>query len=311
VSLGTSRCDVPARVFGKRRCHRRNRVSSDVQQRTFRPLCAGGDAAARRPYQENMQLHFKQLGQGRPLVMLHGLFGSLDNFLGVAPKLAETFSLFLVDLRNHGLSPHNPEMNYSVMADDVAEFFDRHALARANLLGHSMGGKAAMQFALSFPERVEKLVVVDIAPRAYPPDHDKMFKALLALDLKHFESRRQMEEVLAPDIPDLVVCRFLLKNLKSPSSSSSSHFEWRIPLDILFENYSNICAAIPPHAPFPGPALFLRGGKSHYVSDDGLSQIHKLFPQAKVETISGAGHWVHADAREEFLQRTLRFLTGN
>jgi esterase len=255
-----------------------------------------------------MQLHFKQLGHGRPLVMLHGLFGSLDNWLGVAPKLAETFSLFLMDLRNHGLSPHDPEINYSVMAADVAEFFDRQKLDSANVLGHSMGGKAAMQFALNFPGRVEKLVVVDIAPRAYPPDHKEMFKALLALDLGQFQSRRQMEEVLAPDIPDLVVRRFLLKNLKSPSSSQSSHFEWRIPLDILFKNYSNICAAIPPNSPFPGPALFLRGGRSHYVSDNYLPQIHELFPRAKLETIAGAGHWVHADAREEFLQRTLAFL---
>ncbi|HEX3625073.1 MAG TPA: alpha/beta fold hydrolase [Verrucomicrobiae bacterium] len=256
-----------------------------------------------------MQLNFRQLGQGRPLVMLHGLFGSLDNWLGVAPKLAETFNVFLVDMRNHGLSPHDPEMNYSVMAEDVAEFFDSQKLDRANILGHSMGGKAAMQFALNFPGRVEKLVVVDIAPRAFPPDHNKMFKALLALDLPQFQSRRQMEEVLAPDIPDLVIRQFLLKNLKSPSSTASSHFEWRIPLDLLFKNYPNICAAIPPHAPFPGPALFLRGGKSHYLAENALPQLCELFPQAKLETIEQAGHWVHADAREEFLQRTLRFLT--
>lgn len=263
-----------------------------------------------------MQLHFKQLGRGRPLVMLHGLFGSLDNWLGVAPKLAETFTLFLVDMRNHGHSPHAPEMNYSVMAADVAEFCDQHALDRASFVGHSMGGKAAMQFALDFPARVEKLVVVDIAPHASPLDHENIFKALLALDLGQFQSRGQMEDALAPDIPDLTVRRFLLKNLKLvPSrdvsaSSPSPNFEWRIPLEILFKNYANICAAIPHHAPFPGPALFLRGGKSHYVPENGLPEISKLFPQATIETIAGAGHWVHADNREEFLQRTLRFLTG-
>jgi esterase len=220
-----------------------------------------------------------------------------------------------VDLRNHGLSPHDAEMNYSLMAADVAEFFDRHALDRASVVGHSMGGKAAMQFALDFPARVEKLVVVDITPRASPLDHETIFKALLALDLRQFQSRRQMEDALAPDIPDLVVRQFLLKNLRSvPStalSSPSSHFEWRIPLDILFRNYPNICEAIPPRAPFPGPVLFVRGGKSHYVPENSLPEIHQLFPRAKMETISGAGHWVHADAREEFLQRTLRFLTEN
>jgi esterase len=264
-----------------------------------------------------MQLHFKQLGRGRPLVMLHGLFGSLDNWLGVAPRLAETFNLFLVDLRNHGASPHDAEMNYSLMAADVAEFFDRQKIERASVVGHSMGGKAAMQFALDFPGRVEKLVIVDISPRASPLDHENIFKALLALDLGQFQSRRQIEDILAPDIPDLVVRQFLLKNLRSVSSttaaspSRSSHFEWRIPLDILSKNYPGICEAIPPRRPFPGPALFLRGGKSHYISENGLPEIHQLFPRAELETISGAGHWVHADAREEFLQRILRFLTEN
>jgi esterase len=262
------------------------------------------------PSFDAMQLHFKKLGQGPPLVMLHGLFGSLDNWLGVAPTLAESFSLYLVDLRNHGQSPHDAEMNYSVMAADVGEFFDRHALDRASVIGHSMGGKAAMQFALNFPARVEKLVVVDMTPRASPLDHEIIFKALLALDPAKFESRRQMEEALEPDIPDLVVRRFLLKNLRSvaSSSSSASHFEWRIPLDILFKNYPKICEAMPVHASFPGPVLFLRGGKSHYVPENSLQEIRALFPQARIETISGAGHWVHADAREEFLQRTLKFL---
>ena len=243
--------------------------------------------------------------------MLHGLFGSLDNWLGVAPALAETFTLFLVDLRNHGLSPHDPRMDYSIMAEDVAEFFDQRGLDSASVVGHSMGGKAAMQFALDFPARVEKLVVVDITPRASPLDHETIFRALLALDLREFQSRRQMEDALAPDIPDLVVRRFLLKNLKSGPSAAraSSHFEWRIPLDILSKNYPNICKAIPARAPFTGPALFLRGEKSHYVPENSLSEIRQLFSRAKIETVSGAGHWVHADGRAEFLQRTLRFLT--
>lgn len=262
-----------------------------------------------------MQLHFKQLGQGRPLVALHGLFGSLDNWLGVAPKLAETFTVYLLDLRNHGLSPHDAEMNYSVMAADVAEFFDRQKLDYAHVLGHSMGGKAAMQFALEFPARVEKLVVLDITPRASPLDHETIFKALLALDLRQFQSRREIEDALAPDIPNLVIRRFLLKNLRplpataGSSSRPSPQFEWRISLDILFKNYPAICEAIPPHSPFPGPALFLRGGKSHYVPENGLPEIRKLFPEAKLETIAGAGHWVQADAPAEFLQLVLPFLS--
>jgi len=154
-------------------------------------------------------------------------------------------------------------------------------------------------------------VVVDISPRASPRNHEEIFRALMALDPMQYQSRGQMEEVLARDIPDLAVRRFLLKNLRSvrdTSPSASSHFEWRIPLDILFENYTNICEAIPPHAPFPGPALFVRGGKSHYIAEDGLPQIQELFPQARIETIAAAGHWVHADAPEEFLQRVKAFL---
>lgn len=257
-----------------------------------------------------MQLHFKQLGQGRPLVMLHGLFGSLDNWLGVAPKLVGSFQLFLVDSRNHGLSPHNSEMDYPVMARDLAEFLDTQQLERAIVLGHSMGGKTAMQFALDYPARVEKLVVVDMAPRERPFEHEKIFKALLALDLAQFQSRRQMEEVLEPDIPDLTVRRFLLKNLKSsPSPNSTLHFEWRIPLDLIYQNYPRLCDAIAPATPFNGPALFLRGGKSHFVKEDDAPQIHELFPQARIETIAAANHWVHADAPEEFVQRVLSFLT--
>lgn len=257
-----------------------------------------------------MQLHFKQLGGGRPLVLLHGLFGSLDNWLGVAPKLAESFTLFLLDQRNHGHSPHSTEMNYSVMARDVAEFLDFHGLDRANLLGHSMGGKTAMQFAFDFPRRVEKLVVADMAPRAYPPDHDRIFKALLSLDLKQFQSRRQMEEVLAPDIPDLTLRRFLLKNIKSVHSPSS-HFEWRIPLDALYRNYPNIYGSIDSPAGFSGPTLFLRGEKSHYLTESDLPQIRALFPQMTLQTMAGAGHWIHADAPAEFVRKVVSFLMGN
>jgi esterase len=257
-----------------------------------------------------MQLHFKQMGQGRPLVMLHGLFGSLDNWLGVAPKLAGTFHLYLVDSRNHGLSPHSSEMNYPLMAADLAEFFDAHHLERAIVLGHSMGGKTAMQFGLDYPARVEKLVVVDMAPRERPFEHEKIFKALLALDLAQFQSRRQMEEALEPDIPDLTVRRFLLKNLKSTAlPNSTPHFEWRIPLDLIYQNYPRICEAIALAKPFNGPALFLRGGKSHFLMEDDVPQIRQFFPQARIETITAANHWVHADAPEEFLQRVVSFLT--
>lgn len=256
-----------------------------------------------------MQLHFKQLGQGKPLVMLHGLFGSSDNWLGVASKLSKDFHLFLLDVRNHGISPHSDEISYPIMAADVAEFLDSQKLQRANVLGHSLGGKIAMQFALDFPSRVEKLVVVDITPRAYTPDHEKIFEALLALDLEKFQTRTQIEDALAAEIPDLVLRRFLLKNLKTAASPSS--FTWKMNLSGLYKNYQKIYEPIFFHAPFPGQALFLRGGMSRYISEADVPLILKLFPQGKIETIERAGHWVHADAPEVFASLVSAFLAGN
>ena len=263
-----------------------------------------------------MNLHFKELGQPHaaapPLVMLHGLFGSSDNWLAVAPKLARHTRVFLVDLRNHGLSPHSDDMTFALMAGDLAEFLDARQLNRARVLGHSLGGKVAMQFALTFPARVDRLIVVDIAPRAYAPEHEPVFKALLALDLKQYHSRTQIEEALAPAIPDLTLRRFLLKNLKhrpaAPKSDEGGSFDWRIPLSSLFASYPKLCEAITPSNTFPGPALFLRGGQSPYISDADAPLIRQLFPRAAIETLPTARHWVHADAPEEFARRISNFL---
>jgi esterase len=254
-----------------------------------------------------MQLNFKSLGQGRPLVMLHGLFGSHDNWLGVAPKLARHFKLYLLDLRNHGASPHGAEMNYPVLANDLAEFFGAQKLDTANLLGHSLGGKVAMQFAFNFPARVEKLIVVDIAPRANPHEHDTIFAALLALDLRKFHNRGEVEDALAPAIPDLTLRRFLIKNLRHASGSA---FEWRIPLHAIFENYPKLCRAVTTKEPFPKPTLFIRGGQSPYINDADIPLIHQFFPGAKIETIPQARHWVHADAPDEFVRLVTEFLSG-
>ena len=265
-----------------------------------------------------MQLNFKSLGQGPPLVMLHGLFGSLDNWLGVATNLAQHFQLFLLDLRNHGASPHNPEMNYPALAADLAEFFDAQKLEAANLLGHSLGGKVAMQFAFHFPARVEKLIVVDVDPRAYPHEHDTIFAALLALDLRKFQSRKDVEDALAPAIPDLALRRFLLKNLRYASGSAlaaskpgEDGFEWRIPLHAIFENYPKLCRALIAKEPFTRPALFIRGGQSPYINDADFPLIHQFFPGAKIETIPRAGHWLHADAPDEFVSLVSEFLNDS
>jgi esterase len=255
-----------------------------------------------------MQLYFREFGHGQPLVILHGLFGSSDNWPGLAQKFAEKFRVLTLDLRNHGRSPHSDEMNYPVMAGDMVEFLDAHNLESANVLGHSLGGKVAMQLALDFPARVEKLVVADKSPRDYAPEHEKIFSALLALDLAKFKTRQQIEDALAPEIPDLAVRRFLLKNLGH--NSNGSYF-WKINLRGLAENYPRLREVVTGKNPFPKPALFLRGEKSNYVLESDELLIQKLFPRAKIETISGAGHWVHADAPQEFARRVLEFLTAD
>ena len=252
-----------------------------------------------------MQLHFKQLGHGEPLVLLHGLFGSGDNWFGVAPKLVEKFHVFAPDLRNHGHSPHHTEMDYPLMAADVEKFFVAQKIESARVIGHSMGGKVAMQFALDFPVRVKKLVVVDMAPRAYARTHDKIFAALLALDLAVFQTRQQIEEALAPEIPSLNLRRFLLKNL---GRDERGGFFWQMSLRGVAENYSRLGEVLSLQNQFEKPALFLRGGKSDYINAADEFEIRRHFPAAEIQTITVASHWVHADAPDEFARRVLDFL---
>ena len=239
------------------------------------------------------------------MFLLHGLFGASDNWHYIAQKLAENFHVFTPDLRNHGQSPHSATMDYPLMAGDVAEIMAAQGLAGAYVIGHSMGGKVAMQLALQFPERVEKLIVSDIAPRVYAPAHERIFKALLALDLTAYSSRQPMEEVLEPDIPNLVLRRFLLKNL---GRDSQGKFYWKMNLRGIWENYPKLAESLTTAKPFIGPTLFVRGGRSDYIQLGDETLIHQIFPQARMETIPEASHWVHADKPEEFLGLVRAFL---
>jgi pimeloyl-ACP methyl ester carboxylesterase len=254
---------------------------------------------------EEMKLHFKQSGRGRAVILLHGLFGSADNWHHAALRLAEKFHVLAVDQRNHGQSPHSGEMNYPLMARDLDGFMAAHGIASARVIGHSMGGKTAMQFALQFPHRVEKLIVADMAPRQYLPAHEKIFAAQLALDLKSFSTRQQIEDALAPEIPNVVLRRFLLKNLRR---DAAGNFFWKINLRGLAENYLRLGEAVVASAPFAKPTQFIRGGKSNYIKPEDESLIRELFPQATIQTIAAAGHWVHADQPEDFLRLVFDFL---
>jgi pimeloyl-ACP methyl ester carboxylesterase len=253
-----------------------------------------------------LRLHFQSLGRGEPLVVLHGLFGSGDNWHGFAQRFATRFRVFLPDARNHGLSPHDREMSYALMAEDVSEMMAEQGIGPAHMLGHSMGGKTAMQLALSEGKLVRSLVVVDIAPRAYAPCHEHILEALCALELAHYRDRRQIEEALAQAVPDLIVRRFLLKSL---SRDASGGFRWKLGLEEIRENYPRLNEALAGGRAWNGSCLFVRGGDSDYVSEDDQSAIRGLFPAARFEAIPGAGHWVHADAPDQFEALVGSFLT--
>jgi esterase len=254
-----------------------------------------------------VQLHYKSHGQGTPLILLHGLFGGSDNWHGIATRLADQFHVVVPDLRNHGQSPHSDEMNYSVMAADVAELLATLGWPSAAVLGHSMGGKAAMQLALTRPELVQKLIVADMSPRAYTPLHNEIIAALTALDVASFTSRTEIEEALAGPIPSLNLRRFLLKNL---GRTADGTFEWKINLSGLARGYPNLRAAVTGPQSYTGPTLFIRGSKSEYLRATGEPSIPELFPQASITTLEGAGHWLHADNPEAFTRLVNDFLSG-
>jgi pimeloyl-ACP methyl ester carboxylesterase len=196
-------------------------------------------------------------------------------------------------------------MSYDAMATDLETLLDSEHLDQVCLAGHSMGGKVAMQFALTRPQRVTKLVVLDISPKPYPPKHDTILRALLALDLSRFTARREMEEALASEIPDLSVRRFLLKNVRRTEAGA---FIWRLDLRAIADNYREISAGLCATSPWQGPALFLRGDRSDYIHDSDYAQITELFPHAQFAIIKGAQHWLHADAPHDVVGRITHFL---
>ena len=251
-----------------------------------------------------MNLHYQEYGNGSPLVILHGLLGSLDNWHTLSKRFGAAFHVYAPDMRNHGRSPHSDVFSIDAMANDVIEFIDQRNIRAAHLLGHSMGGKVAMKLALSQPDRVEKLIVVDIAPRAYPRLHDELLDALMAVDLKNVHSRQDVDNELAGKIQDARVRQFLMKNL---ARQESGLFVWKANLKILSRNYQTIADEIRSQKPFSHPTLFVKGEQSGYILESDIPHISALFPRARVATLN-AGHWIHAEAPDQFSDLVLRFL---
>ncbi|MCB0379665.1 MAG: alpha/beta fold hydrolase [Flavobacteriales bacterium] len=252
-----------------------------------------------------MKLNYKKLGEGTPLIILHGLFGSLDNWMSIAKELSSDFEVYLVDERNHGQSPHSNEFSYEVMAEDLYEFIQEHHIVNPIVLGHSMGGKTAMQFAMNYPSSLSKLIVADIAPKAYPVHHRQIIDGLLSLNFEVIKTRQEADMELSKHISDISVRQFLLKNLYWIESGKLA---WRFNLSVINDNIDMVGVGLKNINIFSKPTLFVRGEKSNYVLDSDFEEIKKIFSDAKIETISNSGHWVHAENPTEFLQIVKSFL---
>lgn len=267
-----------------------------------------------------MKLFYRETGHGPDLIIIHGLYGSSDNWMSVARALSEDFHVYLIDQRNHGNSPHSPVHDYPSMCEDLAEFIADKNISNPVILGHSMGGKTAMFYAACHPEEISALIVVDISPRTYIiredsgerfSGHKKIMEAMMQLDLEHITTRQEALDALATSIPAERVRQFLLKNLYR---DEQNRFRWKINIEALYRNLPEILKGLD-HDPlaegksFSGfPVLFVRGGDSTYIQDSDIVLIRKIFPYAEIVTIPGTGHWVHAEQPGIFLETVRSFL---
>ncbi len=253
-----------------------------------------------------MNLFSRKSGQGKPLIILHGLFGSSDNWFSLAKVFAEHFTVFLIDQRNHGQSPHTDEFNYKLLTEDLNAFIEENNIEYPHIIGHSMGGKTAMNFAVKYPAKLDKLIVVDIAPKKYPVHHDHILDGLHDIDLNTLTSRNVADQLLSHHITEPVVRQFLLKNL---ARTSENKFEWRVNLHAIDEHIEEIGAGMQYEGQFTGPALFIKGKRSDYYSSGDEEAILKIFPSSKFITLN-TGHWVQAEDPKAFAETVFNFLNG-
>ena len=265
-----------------------------------------------------MKLNYKKLGEGPALIIVHGLYGSLDNWLTIAKELSKNFEVFLVDQRNHGNSPHADSHTYLDLKNDLLEFMDDHKIDKAVLLGHSMGGKTVMFFAVDYPERVSSLLVVDIAPKNYSKisdytpqtiNHEHLVSVILNIDLHLFISRTEINQELTNQIKSEKVRQFLLKNLKRNEDKS---FGWKLNIKAISEYLPQIMDGIDESSFMKGkgitgfPVLFIKGEESNYICADDHKLIRTIFPYAEITSIPKAGHWVHAE-QADLLVKTVNY----
>lgn len=251
-----------------------------------------------------MVLNYKKMGSGQPLIILHGLMGMLDNWQTPAKHFEQHYEVFLVDQRNHGRSAHSNEMNYQLLADDLFEFLYSHHLHDVNIIGHSMGGKTAMKFAQQNPHLIDKLIVADIAPRAYAVHHHVILEALKSANVNQQKNRGDVEEHLMQKLKQKSIVHFLLKNLYW---KNKGELAWRFNLEAIEKNLELVGEAITDEV-YQQPTLFIRGQKSEYITDNDLPLINQYFPQNMLDTVPNAGHWLHAENPAYFINSCLNFM---
>ncbi len=265
-----------------------------------------------------MELFYRKIGiSGPPLIILHGLYGSSDNWISVAKLLENHFEIFLIDQRNHGKSPHSNDFNYELLSNDLFEFFAKHNIVKASIIGHSMGGKAAMFFAKKYPELINSLLIIDIAPKnyqnIYSPElvtHNKIIETLLSINLNELKSREQADEEMAKNIDSIKLRSFLLKNLHR---NKNGNFEWLLNLKSISENFNNIADGFEKieweNIEISGfPVLFVKGENSKYILDEDLLLINKLFPATEIFELSNTGHWLHAEKPNDLADKIISFI---
>lgn len=255
-----------------------------------------------------MELHHKIYGIGEPVIILHGIFGMLDNWHNFATKLSSHFQVITVDQRNHGRSGHSDEFSYELMCEDLLKLVKKLNLDKLNLIGHSMGGKTAMNFALKYPEIIKNLIVIDIGIKKYRKSHEFIFEAINEIKLEKMNSRTGIEIFLHQYIPNDAIVKFLMKNISRHHDDNKLF--WKMNFKALEQSYDHIISEVKSTNQFIGRTLFVKGGNSDYLHEDELPKIRKLFPIAQMNVIEGAGHWIHAEKENELLNVTRNFLNN-
>lgn len=252
-----------------------------------------------------MDIFHRVVGEGKPIVILHGVFGSGDN-LFTASKLiaAGGYKVYLLDARNHGLSPHDPVHNYKVMAQDLDTFLSKEGLDKPVIIGHSMGGKTVMEYSQHY-DNYSKLVIIDIAPRAYKPHHSHILNGLKAINLAEVKNRKDAENIFSEYVSDFGERQFILKNLYRKDNGG---FDWRINIEAISNAIEDISSEIALTKEITAPTLFLKGELSSYINEDDEKQIKQTFTNCYIVEIKGANHWVHATKPQEFVATILSFV---